>query len=114
MFSVEPSKVPLPITAAQTSAFTASDGRAASEIGGVGAQHRWTFEAAAGQSISVTGSQPCGDQLYWIERPSGSRFGTTSTCYGLTPQAQAESGPYTLVIDSNGATGAYDLTVVTG
>jgi hypothetical protein len=52
--------------------------------------------------------------VYRVVAPSDVALVIQSTCYGSSGQPVGERGTYSLVVDSNGATGAYDLTVVRG
>ena len=64
--------------------------------------------------MEVLGTEPCAALVYRLVSPSDVSLAIQSTCYGSPEQAVAERGTYRLLVDSNGATGAYDLTVVTG
>jgi hypothetical protein len=79
----------------------------------VGQRRIYTFDASARSSIGVQSIiDQCNGMTWSVFDPSGNRLGIAPTCTDQPRIDLASSGSHTVVVDSNGSTGAYDLTLV--
>ena len=101
----------LPVPATTTTSISVGHPVAGS-VGQIGQEALYTFDAAAGSTITVHATGACVDGLLWeLLRPDGQPVAGTGTCHDLSGVA-SQGGTYTIHVHGNQtATGAYAFTL---
>ena len=85
----------------------------AGSVGRIGQEALYTFDAAAGSTVTAHATGACVDGLLWeLLRPDGQPVAGTGTCHDLSSVASQGGGTFTIHVHGNQtATGAYAFTL---